>query len=269
MRDFTLSGGATLRSARLAYKTYGTLSDNRDNAIVYPTWYSGRHWENEWLIGDGMALDPARYFIIVPNMLGNGLSSSPSNTPPPYDGRASPTSRPGQRARAAQARDRALRDRAARRRDRLVDGRRADLPVGGQLSGDGPAHPARSAARRRRARTTSSSSRASSGAHRRRAWKDGWYDEQPDHADCAPPRASTPAGASRRPSTGRRSTRDGLHVARGLPRRLLGGLLPRRAATPTTCSRCCGPGSTATSARRPGFDGDARRRSARSRRERS
>jgi homoserine O-acetyltransferase len=32
-----------------------------------------------------MALDPANYFIIVPNMLGNGLSSSPSNTPPPYD----------------------------------------------------------------------------------------------------------------------------------------------------------------------------------------
>jgi homoserine O-acetyltransferase len=32
-----------------------------------------------------MALDPAKYFIIIPNMLGNGLSSSPSNTPPPYD----------------------------------------------------------------------------------------------------------------------------------------------------------------------------------------
>jgi homoserine O-acetyltransferase len=32
-----------------------------------------------------MALDPGRYFVIVPNMLGNGLSSSPSNTPAPYD----------------------------------------------------------------------------------------------------------------------------------------------------------------------------------------
>jgi homoserine O-acetyltransferase len=52
---------------------------------VYPTWYSGRHWGNEWLIGDGMALDPDRSFIIVRNMLGNGPSSSPSNTPPPYD----------------------------------------------------------------------------------------------------------------------------------------------------------------------------------------
>jgi homoserine O-acetyltransferase/O-succinyltransferase len=83
--DFTLRCGLTLRDAKLAYKTYGRLSDARDNAIVYPTWYSGRHWENEWLIGDGMALDPSRYFIIVTNMLGNGLSSSPSNTPPPFD----------------------------------------------------------------------------------------------------------------------------------------------------------------------------------------
>nr|WP_245573841.1 alpha/beta fold hydrolase [Amycolatopsis nigrescens] len=83
--DFVLQQGATLRGARLAYQTYGTLDADKGNAIVYPTWYSGRHWDNEWLIGEGMALDPARYFIIVPNMLGNGLSSSPSNTPPPYD----------------------------------------------------------------------------------------------------------------------------------------------------------------------------------------
>ena len=83
--DVTLQDGATLRDAKLAYKTFGELNADKSNAIVYPTWYSGRHWDNEWLIGEGMALDPAKYFIIVPNMLGNGLSSSPSNTPPPYD----------------------------------------------------------------------------------------------------------------------------------------------------------------------------------------
>ena len=83
--DVVLQGGATLRDAKLAYKTYGGLNADKSNAIVYPTWYSGRHWDNEWLIGEGMALDPANYFIVVPNMLGNGLSSSASNTPPPYD----------------------------------------------------------------------------------------------------------------------------------------------------------------------------------------
>src|SRR6476659_5323949 len=83
--DVTLQHGATLRDAKLAYKTYGQLNADKSNAIVYPTWYSGRHWENEWLIGEGRGLDPSRYFIIVPNMLGNGLSSSPSNTPEPFD----------------------------------------------------------------------------------------------------------------------------------------------------------------------------------------
>ncbi len=83
--DVALQSGATLRDAKLAYKTYGTLSADKRNVIVYPTWYSGQHYDNEWLIGEGMALDPDKYFIIVPNMFGNGLSSSPSNTPPPYD----------------------------------------------------------------------------------------------------------------------------------------------------------------------------------------
>src|SRR5262245_6094353 len=83
--EVTLQGGATLRGATLAYKTYGELNADKSNAIVYPTWYSGRHWDNEWLIGEGMALDPANYFIVVPNMLGNGLSTSPSNCPPPYN----------------------------------------------------------------------------------------------------------------------------------------------------------------------------------------
>src|SRR3984893_13400605 len=69
--DVRLQRGATLRDCKLAYKTFGTLSPNNDN---------------EWLVGDGRALDPKKYFIIIPNMLGNGLSSSPSNTPEPYNG---------------------------------------------------------------------------------------------------------------------------------------------------------------------------------------
>lgn len=83
--DFVLQRGATLRGAKLAYKTFGELNAAKDNVIVYPTWYSGQHYDNEWLIGEGMALDPAKYFIIIPNMLGNGLSSSPSNMPEPYN----------------------------------------------------------------------------------------------------------------------------------------------------------------------------------------
>lgn len=81
--DVVLQSEQTLRNARLAYQTYGTLNEDKSNVIVYPTWYSGRHWENEWLIGPGRGLDPDKYFIIVPDMFGNGLSSSPSNTSAP------------------------------------------------------------------------------------------------------------------------------------------------------------------------------------------
>ncbi|MEH6941998.1 alpha/beta fold hydrolase [Bacillus sp. JJ722] len=82
--DVELQSGDILPNAILAYKTYGLLNAAKNNVIVYPTWFAGRHTDNEWLIGPGKALDPEKYFIIVPNMLGNGLSSSPSNTPPPY-----------------------------------------------------------------------------------------------------------------------------------------------------------------------------------------
>lgn len=83
--NVVLQSGATIREAKLAYKTFGVLNEAKDNVIVYPTWYSGQHYDNEWLIGEGMALDPNEYFIVIPNMLGNGLSSSPSNTPEPYN----------------------------------------------------------------------------------------------------------------------------------------------------------------------------------------
>ena len=83
--DVRLQRGATIRNCKLAYKTFGTLNAAKDNVIVYPTWYSGQHYDNEWLVGKGMALDPDKYFIIIPNMFGNGLSSSPSNTPEPYN----------------------------------------------------------------------------------------------------------------------------------------------------------------------------------------
>lgn len=86
VNDIALQSGHTLYNAKLAYETHGTLNAAKDNVVVFPTWYSAFHMDNEWMIGEDMALDPRKYFIIIPNMLGNGLSSSPSNTPEPYDG---------------------------------------------------------------------------------------------------------------------------------------------------------------------------------------
>ena len=78
--DVTLQSGVVFRSMRLAYKTYGTLNPGKDNVIVYPTSFSAQHFDTEWLIQPGGILDPDRFFIIIPNLFGNGLSSSPSNS---------------------------------------------------------------------------------------------------------------------------------------------------------------------------------------------
>lgn len=80
--DFDLEEGGSIPECRLAYATFGQLNEARDNAILVPTWYSGTSKIMEQVyIGEGRALDPGRYFIICVNQLGNGLSSSPHNTP--------------------------------------------------------------------------------------------------------------------------------------------------------------------------------------------
>src|SRR5260370_12188411 len=79
--DLPLQRGGTLKGARIVYKTFGTLSAKRDHGIVYPTSYPAQHTDIEWLVSPEHCLDPSRYFIVIPNMFTNGLSSSPSNTP--------------------------------------------------------------------------------------------------------------------------------------------------------------------------------------------
>jgi homoserine O-acetyltransferase len=76
----TLQGGAVFPQLRLAYKTYGTLNAARDNVILYPTSFAAQHYDIEWLVQPGGALDPSRYFTVIANLFGNGLSSSPSNS---------------------------------------------------------------------------------------------------------------------------------------------------------------------------------------------
>ena len=78
--DVALQSGVVFPAMRLAYKTYGELSARKDNVIVYPTSFGAQHIDTQWLIEPGGILDPERYFIIIPDLFGNGLSSSPSNT---------------------------------------------------------------------------------------------------------------------------------------------------------------------------------------------
>ena len=84
LENFALQRGFTLPRAELVYRTYGRLAADKSNLILYPTSYGAQHHDIEWLIGPGRILDPTDWFIVIPNMFGNGLSSSPSTLAPPF-----------------------------------------------------------------------------------------------------------------------------------------------------------------------------------------
>jgi homoserine O-acetyltransferase/O-succinyltransferase len=83
--DFRLESGTVLPGAKIAYATWGTLNADRGNAVLLPSWYGSDYRGYDFLIGSGRALDPAKYFIVVSEMFADGASSSPSNTPAPYN----------------------------------------------------------------------------------------------------------------------------------------------------------------------------------------
>lgn len=84
--DFGLESGTVLPNAKLSYVSVGKLNEDKSNVILTPSAYGGDHHGYDFLIGPGKALNPEKYFIVATDMFSNGLSSSPSNTPPPYDG---------------------------------------------------------------------------------------------------------------------------------------------------------------------------------------
>ncbi|MGM8212181.1 alpha/beta fold hydrolase [Virgibacillus sp. W0430] len=79
--DFQLEEGGIIPDCQLAYRTFGALNESKDNLIVIPTWFSGTSKDWEAYIGEDRALNPKKYFIVVINQIGNGLSSSPHNSP--------------------------------------------------------------------------------------------------------------------------------------------------------------------------------------------
>ncbi|MEI7968147.1 MAG: alpha/beta fold hydrolase [Betaproteobacteria bacterium] len=81
LETLNLQLGGSIPDAKLTYRTWGRLNRTRDNCIIFPTYYTGNHESNARIIGKGCALDPDDWFIVVPNLFGNGTSTSPSNTP--------------------------------------------------------------------------------------------------------------------------------------------------------------------------------------------
>lgn len=78
--DLKLEAGEVIRDFELSYVTHGQLNAQRDNTVLVTVSLSGNHHRLDFLIGPGKALDPERYFIVCVDPIGNGLTTSPSNS---------------------------------------------------------------------------------------------------------------------------------------------------------------------------------------------
>ena len=78
--DLKLQSGAVISNFRLGYRTLGKLNSDKSNAILWPTWLGGRTENLLGLVGPGKVVDSEKYFVVLVDSIGNGISSSPSNS---------------------------------------------------------------------------------------------------------------------------------------------------------------------------------------------
>jgi len=77
----SLEAGGVIEDCRLVYRTFGTLSADRRNAILIPTWFGGHI--DDWItfFGPTGMIDTTAYYVVVVQSLGSAPSSAPSNSP--------------------------------------------------------------------------------------------------------------------------------------------------------------------------------------------
>lgn len=80
MGDFPLENNQTIKNCELGYMTFGKLNADKSNAILFPTWYGGTSKDLAPYIGPGQMIDSTKFFVIVVDAFGDGVSSSPSNS---------------------------------------------------------------------------------------------------------------------------------------------------------------------------------------------
>ena len=80
MGQCALESGQVIEDCRLEYRTFGQLRGNGENAVLFPTWFSGTTADLTQYVSAQSLVDPARYFVILAGAFGNAQSSSPSNS---------------------------------------------------------------------------------------------------------------------------------------------------------------------------------------------
>jgi len=80
INDFKPEFGSNIKQCEIAYSTHGVLNEAKDNLILFPHMFSGTSKSLESYIGKDKALNPEKYFIVFPNQIGNGVSTSSHNT---------------------------------------------------------------------------------------------------------------------------------------------------------------------------------------------
>lgn len=78
--DFKLISGQVIRNCKIGYRTFGKLNAEKSNAILFPTWFGGKSADLAGNFGPGKMVDSSKYFIVAVDAIGNGISSSPSNS---------------------------------------------------------------------------------------------------------------------------------------------------------------------------------------------
>jgi homoserine O-acetyltransferase/O-succinyltransferase len=78
--DFKLQSGAVIHDFRMGYRTLGALNAEKSNAILWPTWLGGQSQGLLQFAGPGNVADTRKYFVVLVDAIGDGVSSSPSNS---------------------------------------------------------------------------------------------------------------------------------------------------------------------------------------------
>ena len=78
--DLPLHGGGSIQECVVGYRTVGQLNHDASNAVVVLPWYQGTSGQLAAQVGPGKLVDTTKYFVVLFDSLGNGVSSSPSNS---------------------------------------------------------------------------------------------------------------------------------------------------------------------------------------------